>query len=57
MTVTKFKNYFMTLLRKTYNSNNDFIFINSWNEWSEGAYLEPDNKNDFEILKTIKNNK
>ena len=57
MTVTKFKNYFKALLRKTYNSNNDFIFINSWNEWSEGAYLEPDNKNDFEILNSIKSNK
>ncbi len=30
------------------------ITINSWNEWSEGSYLEPDTKNKFGYLKAIK---
>lgn len=28
--------------------------INSWNEWTEGSYLEPDTKNKFEYLEAVK---
>ena len=34
--------------------NNVDIHISSWNEWSEGHYLEPDDKNGYEFLKFTK---
>lgn len=35
-------------------SNEDFIFINAWNEWCEGMILEPTEENGYKYLEWIK---
>lgn len=51
----KFEKYFMRQYRNSMMIDNEFIFINAWNEWGEGAYLEPDNKYEFQMLQALKN--
>ena len=47
----KFGNYLFTQATR---SNSEFIFINAWNEWAEGAYLEPDVKNKYGFLEAVR---
>lgn len=56
----KFKKYFGLLLHsKRQDVSSDFLIINAWNEWGEGAILEPSKKDGFGYLEAIKsfNNK
>lgn len=50
----KFQKYLSKLIAKNARNGNDFVFINAWNEWGEGMYLEPDQKNHEAFLKAVK---
>ncbi|UOE55160.1 glycosyltransferase WbsX family protein [Cytobacillus oceanisediminis] len=50
-----FQKYFGAQLQKALNNNEEFLFINAWNEWAEGTYLEPDKKFGNAYLQVIKN--
>ena len=49
-----FEDYLRESLAASKNANSDYLFINAWNEWGEGMYLEPDKKYGYAFLEAVK---
>lgn len=55
-TPAKFEHYLAELMvSQRADISDEYLIINAWNEWSEGAYLEPDMHNGFGFLEAIRN--
>ncbi|MBU3088275.1 glycoside hydrolase family 99-like domain-containing protein [Clostridium gasigenes] len=50
----KFEKGLRNQILKSKEIDSDFIFINAWNEWAEGTYLESDKLNEFNYITKIK---
>ena len=53
-TPEKFGKYLQKTISLSEAEGNDLLFVNAWNEWGEGNYLEPDKKNGYGYLEAVK---
>ena len=49
-----FENGLVQMMKKSIEQKSELFFLNAWNEWGEGMYLEPDIAYKFEYLESVK---
>lgn len=49
-----FKEYLSKLYKICCDSNKEILLLTAWNEWGEGAYLEPDEKDGYAYLEAVR---
>ena len=50
----RFQAYMRKIYKKTIEEQKPLMFVFAWNEWGEGAYLEPDVRNKYGYLEAVK---
>ena len=53
-TPNKFRDYLKSLVETSLSQGKEYIFLTAWNEWGEGAYLEPDVDNKYNYLEAVR---
>ncbi len=53
-TPERFGKYLKEAIELSRQEKNEYVFLNAWNEWGEGNYLEPDTRHGYGYLKQIK---